>query len=227
MRKTKKIKVVGIYAWVIGGVVKYIGHSKDMYNSRKSNHLSKLRHTKHTKKMQALWDEVGDESKWEFVKIEECLVHDLLVREKHWKNFHQDTICNTNNINKTKKSFRTGYKAIKQRETFSQMFSGTKNPNCHNEIETVIAIKYLLENTNIRGREIAKLFGVNDEYVSKIKLKIRWKDIEVPDGYEFQPEQKIETVSTAMESISEENIYPEFIIPQIQIDKPVETFVQV
>ncbi len=229
MRKDKNKKVVGVYAWVVDNVLRYIGHSKDVYDSRKSNHLSKLRHGKHTKKMQKLWDEVNDESKWKFELIEECLVHDLLVRESYYKDLYQDTLCNTNNINKKKKSFRTGHKAKKQKEKFSELFSGTKNPNCQHEIEIVIAIKYLLENTNMRNREIARLFDVNDEYVSKIKIKLRWPKVEVPSDYIFDVDKfianKNEIASTAMETTSEENTFNTVIIPQNEFVETVETFV--
>lgn len=228
MRIDKTKKVVGIYAWVVDGIVRYIGHAHDINNSRRHNHLSKMRHGKHTKKMQAFWDEVNDESKWELVTIEECSVHDLLVRESYWKDFYNETIKNTNNINKLKKTFRTGHNARKQKEKFSEMFSGTKNPNCSNTIETVIAIKYLLENTDMRGRDIANLFGVNDEYVSKIKIGLRWKDVEVPDDYVFDVDEfianKNEIASTAMETTSEENTFNIDIIPQDHLIKTVETF---
>ena len=226
MRKDKAKKIVGIYAWLIDGEVKYIGHGHDIKGSRQGNHMSKMRQGKHSKKMNALWKEINDESNWELVIIEECSVHDLLIREQYWIDYYGGTknLYNTNNVNNTKKTFRTGHKAKKHKEQYSQMFSGIKNPNCQNEIETVIAIKYLLENTDMKGREIAKLFGQNDEYVSKIKLRLRWKDIEVPVGYEFKPEQKIETVSTAIETTSEGNIFHTDIIPQIEINQPVETF---
>lgn len=231
MRKDKTKKVVGIYAWEVSGIIRYVGHGHDIKGSRQGNHLSKMRHGKHTKKMQAFWDEVNDESQWKLVILEECSVHDLLIRESYWKDLYKDTIKNTNNINKFKKTFRTGHNAKKQKEKFSELFSGVKNPNCQNKIETVIAIKYLLENTDMRGRDIARLFDVNDEYVSKIKIKLRWKDVEVPDGYEFDINEfianKNEIASTAMETISEENTFNTFIIPQIQIDKPVETFGEV
>jgi hypothetical protein len=180
-----KAKVVGIYGWVVDGVVRYIGHATDMYDSRKSNHLSKMRHGKHTKKMNKLWDEVGDESKFEFVKIEECLVHDLLVREKYYKDFYKDTICNTYDIKKTKKFFRTGLNSRKQKEKFSETMSGENNPNCRNEIETIIAIKYLLENTDMTNNKIAELYNQNKSLISMIRTKKRWKSVVVPVGYEY------------------------------------------
>lgn len=213
MAKSKKKNVIGIYAWVVDGTVRYIGHAHDINDSRRHNHLSKMRHGKHTKKMQALWNEINDESKWELVTIEECLVHDLLVRESYWKDYYKDTIKNTNNIKKLKKTFRTGHNAKKQKEKFSELFSGTKNPNYQDNIDKVIAIKYLLKNTDMKGKDIARFFGVNDEYVSKIKRNIRWVNILVPEDYEFILEKEKELPLFAVEAIPEEILCND-IIPQ-------------
>lgn len=224
MRKDKAKKIVGIYAWEVSGIIRYVGHGHDIKGSRLGNHLSKMRHGKHTKKMQAFWNEVNDENQWKLVILEECSVHDLLVRESYWKDLYKDTIKNTNNINKLKKTFRTGHNAKKQKEKFREMFSGENNPNCNTEKNIVIAIKYLLKYTNMKSKDIGKLVGKNDGYISKIKTNIRWKEIEIPADYEFVLEKENKIASTPTETIPEiENILHIISIPQDGLIQTVAT----
>ena len=216
MAKVKAKKIIGIYGWEVYGIIRYVGHAHDIKNSRQHNHISKMRYGKHTKKMQAFWNEINDESAWKLVVLEECSVHDLLVRESYWKDLHKDTIKNTNKIKNLKKTFRTGLNSKRHKEQFRELFSGEKNPNYQEgNIDIVIAIKYLLEK-GIKNKEICKIFDCNPEYVSRIKTKKRWKDVVVPEDYvftyELKLEQKNEIETAETISTSEENILCEGII---------------
>lgn len=175
-------KVNGVYGWVVDGVVRYVGSGKNVTDSRKSNHLAKLRKGTHTcPKLQELFDEVG-EGKFEFVVLEECLIRDLFERERYYRELYDSTVYNVNKVRNTCKSKRTGLKAKRHKELFSELMSGESNPNCQTDIEEILAIKLCIKN-GMPNKEIARIFGKSPSYVSKIKIGYRWADVEIPEDY--------------------------------------------
>lgn len=219
MAKSKN-PVNGVYGILADNVIRYIGSGRDIKNSRKSNNFSKMRKGKHNKKLQALWNEIDDESRFSFEVIEECLIRDCFTREKYYKNLHKDTVLNVNGINNTKKDIKTGLRAKRHKELCRETMSGQSNPNCKTDIDVIIQIKCCIRN-GMKNGEIAELFGKRKDYIAQIRGNFKWSHVSIPVGYEFNLEQKIETVSTAMEAISEENVLYEVIIPQTQFVETV------
>ena len=155
--------------------MRYIGSGKDVLNSRKSNHWSRLRKNKHCKKLQTLWDEFGEDS-FEFVVLEECLIRECFEKEDKFMKEYKDTIVNTNGIRDTKKSKKTGLKAKVHKEHFKEMFSGELNPNCHTEIDVIIAIKTDIA-AGLKNKDIVIKYGKSPAYISNIRVGNRWADV--------------------------------------------------
>lgn len=56
---------------------------------------------------------------------------------------------------------------------------GSKHPNSILNEADVINIKRLLKTRKMKGREIAKLYGINERIVSDIKCERGWKHVEI------------------------------------------------
>lgn len=172
-----KKRIDGVYAWKVNGVIRYVGSGKNITDSRKSNHLARLRKGKHCKGLQALYNELG-ESTFEFIVLEECAVKDLYVREKYYMELYKDTVLNENKIRQIYKKKRTGLKAREHKSQFRSMFSSVNNPNCHTNIEVIINIKMAISQ-GYRNKDIAAKFEKSEQYISAIKNGRRWKNVSV------------------------------------------------
>lgn len=172
-----KKRIDGVYAWEVNGVIRYVGSGKNITDSRKSNHLARLRKGKHCKGLQALYNELG-ESVFQFIVLEECAVKDLYIKEKYYMELYKDTVLNKNKIVQTYKRKRTGLKAREHKSQFRNMFSSVNNPNCHTNIQVIINIKMAISQ-GCRNKDIAAKFGKSEQYISSIKNGRRWKNISI------------------------------------------------
>lgn len=118
-----------VYCWKVNEIVRYVGSGKDITDSRKSNHLARLRKGTHIKELQMDYDTYGEAS-FDFVILEECGVKECFEKEKIYSQLYQDTIYNKNEVKNTKKRIKTGLKAKRHKEKFSELMSGENNPNC-------------------------------------------------------------------------------------------------
>ena len=193
-----KNRVTGIYAWVVKGVVRYVGSSKDIYNSRKSNHLSRLRNGTHIPQLQQLFDEFGQNA-FEFVELERCLVRELNEREDHYKDVFKDTIFNLNDINNYKKDIKTGLRAKSFKDKLSEVNSGTGNPMCKTETTTIVQIKVALRDGKMTNKQISDLFGKSPSMISSIKNNKRWAKLEIP--LDYQVDNKLHNNEVVSEEI--------------------------
>lgn len=169
----------GVYVLKFGGVVRYVGSGKDITDSRKSNHLARLRSCKHNKELKKYWDEFGEDG-FEFEVLEQCLRRECFERERYYKEIYKDTIVKSNRIKNTKKSIKTGLKAKRHREKFRELNSGINNPNCSTPVEVIIEIKKMLAE-GISVKEIARITGKSEGYIYNIKNGYRWSSIKVED----------------------------------------------
>lgn len=169
----KLINKSGIYCLIINNIIRYIGSASDL-ESRKSNHSSNLRHNKHVnKKLQELFNIYGEDS-FTFKVLEYCKKSDLYIREDYYKKLYNDTICNENNINDTKKKIRRGIVSQRYKENFRNIMSGECNPNCTKlNTEKVYELLDMLE-AGIKRSIIAKKFNIAEHYISSIVTKKRW-----------------------------------------------------
>lgn len=172
------MKINGVYAWEVNGIVRYVGSGHNITDSRKSNHLANLRHGKHSNRaLQEAFDKFGEDA-FKFVVLEECAVRDLYTREKYYMDQYQDTIFNVVGINNTKKQKRTGKKAVSHKTKFKDMFSNVNNPNCQTKLETIIAIKRDIA-AGLSNREIGIKYGKSSAYISRIRVGDRWNSITI------------------------------------------------
>lgn len=169
----------GVYVLKFGGVVRYVGSGKDITDSRKSNHLARLRSGNHNKELQKYWDEFG-ENEFEFEVLEQCPRKNCFERERYYKEIYKNTIVKSNKIKNTKKSIKTGLKAKRHRDKFRELNSGTNNPNCQTPTELIIKIKKMLAE-GISVKEIAKITGKSESYIYNIKNGYRWSSVKLED----------------------------------------------
>lgn len=154
----------GVYAIILDGVIRYIGSGG--LKSRKSNHLAKLRHGKHTEKLQKEFDRVGEDN-FEFFVLDTCNQASLYVLEDLHMKIHKDTIYNTDRVVTYTKQIRTPEQQEVLREKFSKAMTGTKNPNSkltEQDVETIKAMKL----SKIPHKKIAELFDVSVGHIGNI-----------------------------------------------------------
>lgn len=171
----KLINKSGVYCWIVNNIIRYIGSGN--LESRKSNHLSKLRYNKHTNKLlQELFNTYGEKN-FEFKVLEYCKKSDLYILEDFYMKKYRDNIININNINDTKKKIRRGKESKKHKDNFRNIMSGENNPNCKklNSVR-VYQILDMLQN-GISRKIIAKKFNISEIYISSIVHKKRWADV--------------------------------------------------
>ena len=166
----------GIYALVFEenntDVICYIGSTGDL-ESRLSNHMSNLRHQKHNNScLQSLFNEVG-EGRFEFTVLEYCNKSSLLEREDYYKKLHENTICNLNDINNTKKMIRRGKHSANFKNLFSKLNEGEKNPNNRLSEKEAGMILWLKQNTKMKMKDIAEKFKISITHVCNIGVR-RW-----------------------------------------------------
>ncbi|PSM59013.1 MULTISPECIES: GIY-YIG nuclease family protein [Clostridium] len=171
-------KIVGIYLFK-NNVTKRvrIGSSKDCMR-RKSNYLANLRNGRDDRVNKLMLEDFVNygEQSFEFIILEECKVHDLFIRERYYLEEIYDDVAfyNSNRVCKTVKDIKTGLRAKRHKENFSNIMSGENNPNCTTLNQAKAnEILWLKLNTNMKYKDIAELYGCSPNLVSRIK-KDRW-----------------------------------------------------
>lgn len=165
----------GVYSLVLDGITRYVGSASD-FESRKSNHLAKLRKNKHEiANLQNIFNEVT-EDKFEFVVLEFCKKSSLLEIEDYYQELYKDTIFNVNDVVKTKKKLRRGKEAANHKQKLSKINSGEGNPNAKLTENQAGEIIYLKNNTNMSKKDIAKKYNVSVPHIYRIGTK-RWKGV--------------------------------------------------
>lgn len=166
----------GVYAIKIDEIIRYIGSSVNL-ESRKSNHLARLRKGNHNKKLQAYFNEFGENS-FKFVVILYCKKSKCFELEERYMEKYKDTIVNNNKIRTKHKKLKRGLKSVKHKEKFKNMFSGKNNPNCKYDMETIIEIKQMI-NMGLSNVEIGRKFGINANYIQAIRSGKRWSSVQI------------------------------------------------
>ena len=189
MRK-QNLNKSGVYAWYVDegneSIVRYVG-SAGSFESRKSSPLAILRKGKHRcNRLQDVFDELG-EDKFKLVILEKCAKKNLYILEQKYQEIHKDTIYNKNKVRTLKKKVRRGKEASNHKKKFSEMFSGENNPNCRISGIQAGEILFLKNNTKLKHKQIAEMYGISSSQVSKIG-KIRWKNVEEVEveGYKIE-----------------------------------------
>lgn len=165
----------GVYAILIDDVVRYIGSGG--LESRKSNHLSRLRKCIHNKDLQKLFNEYGEE-KFKFYVLDYCSEDMCFKLERLHKMIHSDTTVKGNEIRNTVKKIRTGQAEIQHKQKFKELFQGEKNPNNTKlSVDDVREIRKLLKDGQKTQKEIANEYGVSETHVNNIWLGKRWASV--------------------------------------------------
>lgn len=176
MSKQKLIGRSGVYAILINDVIRYIGSASNL-ESRKSNHLSNLRHNKHSnKELQELFNEFGEE-KFKFYALDYCNKSSLYEMERQYMRIHADTIVNQQAINDTKKKVRRGKESSNFKHKFSELMSGENNPNASITEQIAAEIIWLKQNTDMTHRAIAEKYGISKNIVSRTG-RDRWMHVQ-------------------------------------------------
>ncbi|WIV10530.1 GIY-YIG nuclease family protein [Proteiniborus sp. MB09-C3] len=183
MSKQKLIGKTGIYAILINDVIRYIGSSVNL-ESRKSNHLARLRKGTHHKELQKLFDKYGEES-FKFYVLDYCNKSSCYELEKLHMMIHADTIVNENKVRDTKKKVRRGLESKNHKDKFSKLMSGENNPNAKISEKIASEILWMKQNTDMKQIEIVEKYGVTIGIVSRIG-RDRWVGVEPikPDWFE-------------------------------------------
>lgn len=161
-----------------------VGSAKDI-QKRFSNYKARLRGGNGNKLMQDDFNEYGEQS-FEFIILEECLVKDLYVREKHYlEEVYDDcTYYNKNAVKNLEKRIRRGLEAKNYKEKRSVVTSGENNGhNTKLSEEDVFAILNMLK-AGVNREIIAEKYNIYPAYTYRIgkdrwvKAYEEWKDKE-------------------------------------------------
>lgn len=184
--KQKLIGKYGVYAILINGIIRYIGSGG--LESRKSNHLSRLRKGTHNAELVKLFNEFGEES-FDFYVLDYCNKSSCFELERLYKKIHEDTIVKGNEIRTTKKKVRRGKEASNHKKKFSELNTGVKNPNAQLSDQDVKEILFL-KSENVSRNFIADKYGISAGHVYNIG-KYKWLHIDInekvkPDWFDIQ-----------------------------------------
>lgn len=150
----------------------YIGSTKN-FRTRTTSHLNMLRNNKHSSKLlQQDYNKFGEES-LEFEIIERCDFDDLKSREQHYIDLLNPP------YNTMKIAYRPDAKAIEKLRKNAYRTFGTDNKSAKLNEDKVKNIKLLLQQDGLTLISIAKMFGVTETNIRKIKNNIIWKNIKI------------------------------------------------
>lgn len=200
-----KKRVDGVYLIKNNETLKVrVGSAKDIAK-RFSNYKSRLKSGNGNKLMQDDYNEYGLLS-FEYIILEECLVRDLYKREQYWLEEYADCcMYNKNKVVNTEKKIRTGKEAKNYKIKRSLVTSGEKNGHCTIlNVQTASEILWLKNNTKIKQKDIAIMYGCKPTMVSNIG-KSRWKNVIEIIPFDYM-EIKKEIECTGMPFISDDYI---------------------
>lgn len=116
---------------------------------------------------------------FEFIVLEECSIEKLFEREAYYQNLYSDCFkkdygYNSNRVRKREKYIRSLEEQREYKEKRSKITSGELNGHCTilNQ-EKANEILWLKINTDMRNKDIAKMYDCNPNMVSRIG-KDRW-----------------------------------------------------
>lgn len=114
---------------------------------------------------------------FEFIILEECNKEKLFEKERYYQNLYSDCFnngYNKNRVRNTDKYIRTLEEQREYKEKRSKITSGEKNGHCTCLTqEKASEILWLKINTDIKNKDIAKMYNCNPNMVSRIS-KDRW-----------------------------------------------------
>lgn len=185
-----KDKITGIYMIKCTVTKRFrIGSATDIMK-RFSNYKARLSNGLGNAKMVEDVVNYGLDS-FDFIVLEECSVEDLFKLESKYQELYSDCFkdgYNSNRVRKREKYIRDFEESRAYKEKRSKITSGELNGHC-TCLDQIKAneILWLKENTNMKYKDIAELYGCSSNMVSRI-MKDRWMNsIPVaPKGYESE-----------------------------------------
>lgn len=116
---------------------------------------------------------------FEFIILEECSIEQLFEREAYYQDlysecFDKDYGYNSNRVRKREKYIRSLEEQREYKEKRSKITSGELNGHCTTlNQDKANEILWLKNNTDMKYKDIAELYGTTGNMVSRIK-KDRW-----------------------------------------------------
>lgn len=174
----KKI-VTGVYLIKNNINLKVRVGSASNCDKRFSTYKAELRNASKNanKNMQSDYNEFGEQS-FDFIILEECTEEDLFKREQFWlKEYSDCAMYNKNRVVNTNKKVSTVEEKEIKRKSRSKATSGVMNGHCTVLTELKASeILWLKNNTKMKQKDIAVLYGCSPNLVSRIG-KDRWKNV--------------------------------------------------
>lgn len=172
MKQFKNIKQYGVYAVVVGDVIRYVG-SGDIRDCI-SRHKTMLKNGGYNNtNKQILQDayDAGDKIEYKTLRYISNDINNPQIKkaEDYYIKKYKATICNKNKAGRPLRNQNDELARIRESINRSLANQGTNNPHCNTDTGNIVKIKAMLA-MGMRNKDIAEIMGVNSVYVSKIKL---------------------------------------------------------
>ncbi len=177
----------GVYAVMVKGVIKYVGGGdiKDCISRHRTNLKNDAYMGTNKEIIQKAYNENPKDITYDTLEYVSNNKKDPRIKERedYYIKLHKNTICNVNPATRPLRS-NNPEKRKAEYQKRSKINSADKNPNYSGKLkvpEDIIRIKILLESSDMSQKEIAELFEISPNMVSRIKNKDRYASIKIED----------------------------------------------